>query len=332
MPFVQGCGGQLNASTRERHTDFSSVPSDAFDDALKRLLDMLARPLLDPAAQLREREVLQAEFGARPRPRNPLRCRHRHSAWRSASVRGVSRRQPRDAAGGRRGISAGAARLSPALLPDGPTRTADRGAFALQQVLQTLDCPECQLPGGEPVTRSIPPLRWPKVPRCACRSPARGLSESGICLDGLPGEAAVALRSARGMAGFPGAGRSAGATARAGLVRSGTLRVPYWHRGQGVAVVELQLTDGASSRAPGRRRRAAVAALHDIRGCVGGCLGRIRADPPARAVGPRAAFPAALLGGPGGTDADPRCATRASGARGAGRAAAPQSAADPNCR
>ncbi|WP_439849049.1 insulinase family protein, partial [Stutzerimonas stutzeri] len=54
MPFVQGCGGQLNASTRERHTDFFfQVPSDAFDDALKRLLDMLARPLLDPAAQLR---------------------------------------------------------------------------------------------------------------------------------------------------------------------------------------------------------------------------------------------------------------------------------------
>src|SRR5690606_30721170 len=22
MPFIQGCGGQLNASTRERHTDF----------------------------------------------------------------------------------------------------------------------------------------------------------------------------------------------------------------------------------------------------------------------------------------------------------------------
>ena len=52
MPFVQGCAGLLNASTRERHTDFFfQVSPAAFDEALKRLLDMLARPLLDPAAQ-----------------------------------------------------------------------------------------------------------------------------------------------------------------------------------------------------------------------------------------------------------------------------------------
>src|SRR5690606_23874003 len=66
MPFVQGCGGQLNASTRERHTDFFfQLPAEALEGGLQRLLDMLARPLLDPAAQLRERGVLQAEYLAR---------------------------------------------------------------------------------------------------------------------------------------------------------------------------------------------------------------------------------------------------------------------------
>ncbi|MCQ4310386.1 pyrroloquinoline quinone biosynthesis protein PqqF [Pseudomonas stutzeri] len=66
MPFVQRCGGQLNASTRERHTDyFFQLPADRLEEGLRRLLDMLASPLLDPAAQLREREVLQAEYLAR---------------------------------------------------------------------------------------------------------------------------------------------------------------------------------------------------------------------------------------------------------------------------
>jgi coenzyme PQQ biosynthesis probable peptidase PqqF len=66
MAFVQACGGQVNASTQARHTDyFCEVPADRLGEALARLLDMLANPLLDPAAQLREREVLHAEFFAR---------------------------------------------------------------------------------------------------------------------------------------------------------------------------------------------------------------------------------------------------------------------------
>ena len=130
MPFVQGCGGQLNASTRERHTDFSS----RYRATRSTMRSSVCSTCWPDHCSTQRRNCASGSAagripGARPRPRNPLRCRHRHSAWRSASVRGVSRRQPRDAAGGRRGISAGAARLSPALLPDGPTRTADRGAL-----------------------------------------------------------------------------------------------------------------------------------------------------------------------------------------------------------
>ncbi|KAA0950172.1 MULTISPECIES: pyrroloquinoline quinone biosynthesis protein PqqF [unclassified Pseudomonas] len=63
MTYVQRHGGQLNASTRERTTDFFfEVPAQAFADALERLGDMLAHPRLAMDDQRREREVLHAEF------------------------------------------------------------------------------------------------------------------------------------------------------------------------------------------------------------------------------------------------------------------------------
>lgn len=66
MPFVQACGGQLNASTQAHHTDyFCEVPAQRLEDALARLLDMLAKPLFEAEAQVREREVVHAEFIAR---------------------------------------------------------------------------------------------------------------------------------------------------------------------------------------------------------------------------------------------------------------------------
>lgn len=63
MAYVQRHGGQLNASTRERTTDFFfELPPQAFAGGLERLCDMLAHPRLNPDDQLREREVLEAEF------------------------------------------------------------------------------------------------------------------------------------------------------------------------------------------------------------------------------------------------------------------------------
>ena len=65
MAYVQGHGGQVNASTRERTTDFFfELPPASFSGGLERLSDMLARPCMNPDDQLREREVLQAEFVA----------------------------------------------------------------------------------------------------------------------------------------------------------------------------------------------------------------------------------------------------------------------------
>lgn len=89
MTFVQRHGGQVNASTRERCTDFFfELPPSALADGLERLCDMLARPRMAIDEQLREREVLHAEFIAWARdttqqqaleslsPRHPLRGFH----------------------------------------------------------------------------------------------------------------------------------------------------------------------------------------------------------------------------------------------------------------
>ncbi|QJI43802.1 pyrroloquinoline quinone biosynthesis protein PqqF [Pseudomonas sp. ADAK2] len=62
MAYVQGHGGQVNARTRERTTDFFfELPPQAFAGGLERLSDMLAHPRMNLDDQLREREVLQAE-------------------------------------------------------------------------------------------------------------------------------------------------------------------------------------------------------------------------------------------------------------------------------
>jgi coenzyme PQQ biosynthesis probable peptidase PqqF len=65
MAYVQGHGGQVNARTNERTTDFFfELPPQAFVGGLERLSDMLAHPRMNADDQLREREVLHAEFVA----------------------------------------------------------------------------------------------------------------------------------------------------------------------------------------------------------------------------------------------------------------------------
>ncbi len=63
IPFVQAQGGQVNACTRERFTEyFFEVSLECFEAGLERLCDMLARPTLALRQQESEREVLHAEF------------------------------------------------------------------------------------------------------------------------------------------------------------------------------------------------------------------------------------------------------------------------------
>ncbi|MDH4652817.1 pyrroloquinoline quinone biosynthesis protein PqqF [Pseudomonas sp. BN606] len=73
IPFVQRLGGRVNASTQARQTRFfCEVPATHLDQALARLMDMLANPLLATEAVWRERDVLQAEYSARTQDRQTL--------------------------------------------------------------------------------------------------------------------------------------------------------------------------------------------------------------------------------------------------------------------
>lgn len=84
MRYVQRQGGQVNASTRERTTDFFfEVPAAAFEGGIERLCEMLANPQADRAQQLREREVIHAEFIAWAR--NP-EAQRQHALLQSVSA------------------------------------------------------------------------------------------------------------------------------------------------------------------------------------------------------------------------------------------------------
>ncbi|MBF8726298.1 pyrroloquinoline quinone biosynthesis protein PqqF [Pseudomonas putida] len=70
MRYVQALGGQVNASTRERTTDFFfETPPTALAGGLMRLCQMLAEPGLAITRQRNEREVIHAEFIAWSRSR-----------------------------------------------------------------------------------------------------------------------------------------------------------------------------------------------------------------------------------------------------------------------
>ncbi|QVM91809.1 pyrroloquinoline quinone biosynthesis protein PqqF [Pseudomonas entomophila] len=85
MRHVQSLGGQVNASTRERTTDFFfEVPPSALAGALERLCQMLAEPDLGRDRQHREREVIHAEFIAWSRNRE---AQHQFALLQSVSPR-----------------------------------------------------------------------------------------------------------------------------------------------------------------------------------------------------------------------------------------------------
>jgi len=87
MRYVQRLGGEVNASTAERHTDFfCEVSPRNLDGALLRLCDMLAAPRLDLERQRSERDVIHAEFIAWSRDHQAQR--------RFALLQAVSPRHP----------------------------------------------------------------------------------------------------------------------------------------------------------------------------------------------------------------------------------------------
>ncbi|WP_095163112.1 pyrroloquinoline quinone biosynthesis protein PqqF [Pseudomonas sp. Irchel 3F5] len=170
MRYVQQHGGQVNASTRERATEFFfEVPPEAFAGGLERLCQMLAHPQFDLERQVREREVIHAEFIAWSR--NPQAQRqfsllqaagseHPLSAFQAGNRYSLQVQSPAFQAGLRefhqRFYQAGQITLS----LSGPQSLEALGALARRfgQVFST----------GKKVQQSLPPSFHSRAPLLMC--------------------------------------------------------------------------------------------------------------------------------------------------------------------
>ena len=259
MAYVQRSGGQLNASTRERHTDFFfQLSADLLEPGLDRLLDMLAAPLLDPAAQLREREVLQAEYLARAQDSETL-CDAALGA-----VLSLAHPFAGFHAGNRDTLPVEQLEFQAALLG------YHRGFYHAGQMELLLAGPQSDdelqrlamladagLRSAPPVKQPMPSLRskpdtWLHL-QLENGEPRLSLA---FYLDGLPPEAGAALDYLGCFIAAETPQSLALRLREAGWCQSLKMRVPYWHAGQGVVVIEAMLTG------PGVQQRAEVCLLY----------------------------------------------------------------------
>ncbi|KIQ59438.1 pyrroloquinoline quinone biosynthesis protein PqqF [Pseudomonas fluorescens] len=159
MAYVQRHGGQVNARTSERTTDFFfEVPPAAFGGGLERLGDMLTHPRLDEADQLREREVLQAEFVAWSQDATAQRRLALHNGLSSTHpLRGFY-------AGNRDSLAVSQAEFQAALLgfyqrfyQSGQMRLSLVGPQSVEALMALAEQFGQHLPRGEAVRRQLPP-------------------------------------------------------------------------------------------------------------------------------------------------------------------------------
>ena len=253
MAYVQRCGGQLNASTRERHTDFFfQLSADLLEPGLQRLLDMLAAPLLEPAAQLREREVLQAEYLARAQDSETLcdaalgtalSSAHPFAGFHAGNRDTLPVEQPEFQAAllGYHGGFYHAGQME--LLLAGPQSHDELHHLAMLA--------DAALRSAPVVERPIHPLRsqpdtWLRL-QLEHGEPRLDLA---FYLDDLPPPASAALDYLGCFVAAQVPHSLALSLREAGWCSSLKMRVPYWHEGQGVVVIEAMLTGaGVQQRA-----------------------------------------------------------------------------------
>ncbi|WP_313117690.1 pyrroloquinoline quinone biosynthesis protein PqqF [Ectopseudomonas guguanensis] len=272
MAYVQGCGGQVNASTQARHTDFvCALPAERLQPALARLLDMLRWPLLDGAAQRREREVLDAEYQARSQDAD---SRIDHALGQALAA---GHRCGDFLAGDRTSLAVEQAAFQDALqgyhrghYQAGNMRLTLVGPQLLAELLEIGRALLEELPAGAAVAREAPPSMLPlRAPRLGLQHAVEGLhlgyavqlDEPGlqpalellldVLQDPVPGGLLAGLRAAR-------------------LCRQLQARVLYRHAGQ--CLLRLDFA-GAEAQRGGQL----IAELQ-------GWLARVRMDPlwPAR--------------------------------------------------
>ncbi|WP_457787129.1 pyrroloquinoline quinone biosynthesis protein PqqF [Pseudomonas sp. PL-6] len=233
MAYVQGCGGQVNASTQARHTDFvCELPAERLRPALARLLDMLLRPLLDGAAQLREREVLHAEYQARSTDADSridhalgqaLAAGHRCGDFLAGDRVSLAVEQAAFAQAlqgyHRRHYQAGNMRLT-LVGPQSPAELLDIGRSLLKE-----------LPAGEAAGETPPPMLPLRTPRLALQHASAGLY-LGYAVQLAEPDLAAALDLLLDVLQEPAPGGLLAGLRQARLCRQLQTRVLYRHAGQ----------------------------------------------------------------------------------------------------
>jgi coenzyme PQQ biosynthesis probable peptidase PqqF len=253
MPFVQRCGGQMNASTRERHTDyFFQLPADRLEEGLLRLLDMVASPLLDPAAQLREREVLQAEYLARAQDAETL-CD-------AALARAFDPVHPFTDfhAGNHDTLPVEDAQFQQALREyhqrfyhGGQIELLLAGPQPAEELQRLAKLADDSLAAGPAIAREAPSLRcsrdsWLRL-QLDNTQPRLHLA---FAIEGMPEHCVPALDHLFTWLASEAPAGLAQRLRDKELCQAVKARTPYWYAGQGVVIIELALTDrGLSERA-----------------------------------------------------------------------------------
>ncbi|MCY1344737.1 coenzyme PQQ biosynthesis protein PqqF [compost metagenome] len=249
IPFVQGLGGRVNASTRARSTRFfCEVPAQRLEDALTRLLDMLANPLLENGALWREREVLEAEYSARAR--DPQTLCEAALAWALAPGHPLADFH----AGNAGSLRLEAADFSPAL------RHFHQSHYQPGRMCLTLVAPQPlarlrelagRLGGRLPEGKALPaPALPPMLPLRAGRlrlglpgSHARLLL--AFALEGQGTGLEPALGFLESLMADESAGGLQARLAALGLSDAVQLRLPYACGGQGLLLMDFDLVTGA---------------------------------------------------------------------------------------
>ncbi|WP_371227729.1 pyrroloquinoline quinone biosynthesis protein PqqF [Pseudomonas sp. QE6] len=246
MPWVQGRGGRLNASTQARTTDyfFEVTPTD-LGDGLARLVDMLARPLLDQTTQLSEREVLEAEYIARSADAGTL--------IDAALASAVAKDHPlrRFVAGRRASLPVESEAFQQALVhfhrvyyQPGNLELWLQGPQSLDE-LQALAERDCLGWPAQPVTArgAAPPLLPLIQDSLALQLPGAPRLVLAFVLDGLDARAEQALENLGERLGDDSPGSLSAWLGERGVADEAGLRVVYRAQGQALLAVTFELAE-----------------------------------------------------------------------------------------
>lgn len=252
MAWLQVRGGQVNASTRGRTTDyFFEVTAEHLGAGLARLIDMLARPLLDIDAQRREREVLEAEYLARSADEQTL--------IDAALALGLPAGHPlrRFAAGRRDSLALENDAFQRALREfhaahyhAGNCQLWLQGPQALDELERLAQRACADLPGRAPGASPPPPPLLPFAGEAlALRLPGPPRLVLGFALDALREADEQTLQAFAELLGDRSPGGLLAALGEQGLGESAALRVVHRDARQALLALTFELFDGSAAAA-----------------------------------------------------------------------------------